>query len=138
MLRSLAQMKLRLRGDSLRVRVSPSELDTLVAGGTVIDAVHFGPAPDQCLRCEVVIDASITDLDADLGGRDGGTLIRVRVPADALRRIAASDEVGLSASKSLGAAGTLALLFEKDFRCLVPRAGEDTEGFSRPDDAPNC
>jgi hypothetical protein len=126
-------MKLRIRGDSLRVRVSPGELETLVAGGTVVDVVHFGPSADECLRYEVVADATLAELDATFDART----IRVRVPAAPLRRIAASDEVGLSATKPVGAA-TLAILFEKDFRCLVPRAGEDDDGFTRPADAPSC
>lgn len=131
-------MKLRIRGDSLRVRVSPGELDTLVAGGTVVDATHFGPEPQDCLRCELVADATIAELDAHLENRPDGRVIQVRVPAEPLRRIAASEEVGLHATKSIGGGGTLAILLEKDFRCLVPRSGEDDNGFTRPDDAPSC
>lgn len=127
-------MKLRIRGNSLRVRVSPGELDTLVAGGVVVDALHFGPTPGDCLRCELVADARIDELEAAFDGR----VIQVRVPAGPLARIAATDEVGLSATKSIGAAGTLSILLEKDFRCLVPRTGEDDDGFTRPDDAPSC
>lgn len=127
-------MKLRIRGDSLRVRVSPDELATLVAGGTVVDTVHFGPSEGDQLRIELVADAAIADLDATFAGR----AIRVCVPAEPLRRIAATDEVGLSATKAIGAERSLAILFEKDFRCLVPRAGEEDEGFTRPADLPSC
>jgi hypothetical protein len=127
-------VKLRIRGDSLRLRLSPTELDTLAAGGMVADAVHFGPAPAQCLRCELSLVAGATELDAHF---DDFT-IRVLVPAEPLRRIAASDEVGLSSTKAVGAGRELVITLEKDFRCLVPRAGEDAEGFSRPDDAPSC
>lgn len=128
-------MKLRIRGDSLRLRLSPVEFATLAAGGTVADAIHFGPEPSQCLRYELVLDDDASGLDARL---DDHT-IRVVVPAGPLRRIAASDEVGLSIRKSVGPGRELDIVLEKDFRCLVPRVGDDSgEGFARPDDAPSC
>ena len=43
------------------------------------------------------------------------------------------NEVGLEAQQSLGPDRTLALLVEKDFKCLQPRPGEESyDGFPNP------
>jgi hypothetical protein len=126
-------MKLRIRGDSLRLRLSQGEFATLAEGGTVADAIHFGPG--AVLRCEVSTVVDAPALDAVL---DGHT-IRVIVPAAALRRIAASDEVGLSGTRPIDSGRALSILLEKDFRCLAPRPGDEVvDAFARPDDAPSC
>jgi hypothetical protein len=126
-------MKLRIRGDSLRLRLSQAEIASLADGGTVVDAIHFGPA--AVLRCEVATDGAVIGLGAQLEG----TTIRVTVPTEALRRIAGSDEVGLSGTQPVGPGRELSILLEKDFRCLVPRPGEDvSDAFARPDDAQGC
>lgn len=39
-------MKLRIKGDSLRLRVSRSELDRVLAGGRVEETIHFGTASE--------------------------------------------------------------------------------------------
>jgi hypothetical protein len=45
----------------------------------------------------------------------------------------ASEAVGLAAEQSLGSDRTLALLIEKDFKCLQPRPGEESyDGFPNP------
>ena len=131
-LRSRA-MKLRIRGDSLRLRLSQGEFATLADGGTVTDAIHFGPG--AALRCEVATVVGAEALDAVL---DGHT-IRVTVPAAELRRVAASDEVGLSATRAIDSGRALSILLEKEFRCLAPGPGDEVTGaFARPDDAPSC
>lgn len=125
-------MKLRIRGDSLRVRVTQDELAALGRGEAVMDALHFGLDPADALRCEVSASESAPALDATFDART----IRVAVPAAAVARLVATDEVGVSGERPLGDGRTMAVLLEKDFRCLVPRPGEDGTGaFDRPDDA---
>lgn len=128
-------MKLRISGDSLRLRLSQAELARLADGGAVTETVHFGPEPGARLSYELLAVEGAPELDAEL---DDHT-IRVRVSAAAVRTLATTEAVGLSVAQPIGADRTLTILVEKDFRCLVPRPGEDmTDAFPRPDDAPSC
>lgn len=119
-------MKLRIRGNTLRLRVSKSEVDALAAGGFVEDATRFGA--DAVLRYRL-----------ETGGEDGfearfeGASVVVRVPPSALRRWLADSEVSMSAEQPLGGSETLGILVEKDFECLTPREGEDASDlFTNP------
>jgi hypothetical protein len=117
-------MKLRIRGDSLRLRLSQGEVIRLRETGEVGDCIHFG---DRSLDY-VLVSA---DVDAPRA-RFEGDRIEVTLPRALAHGWASGDDVGIEAEQQL-ASGTLRLLIEKDFRCLAPRAGEeDTDGFPHP------
>lgn len=121
-------MKIRIRGDSLRLRLSQSDVRALDREGAVGDALHF-PA-GAVLRCVLRVDGSTAALAASF---DAGTIAVAIAPATA-RRLIETDEVGVRSEQALADGKTLVLLVEKDFRCLVPRAGEDDgDGFARGD-----
>ncbi|MBK8241511.1 MAG: hypothetical protein IPK74_38870 [Deltaproteobacteria bacterium] len=121
-------MKLRIRGDALRLRLSQGDLETLVEAGEVIDTVPFGafaPTLRYVLRAD--------DGAASLAASFDGAAIVVTLPRAWVLRLADTDEVGVRGEQAIDAARTLSLLVEKDFRCLVPRDGEDdSDGFGRP------
>ncbi|HWB77119.1 MAG TPA: hypothetical protein VG755_19260 [Nannocystaceae bacterium] len=118
-------MKIRIRGDSLRLRLSQSDVRALDREGRVDDALHF-PA-GTALGCELHV-ADVDALDATLDERT----IRVAMPRAWARKLIDTDEVGVRSEVALEGGRTLVLLVEKDFRCLVPREGEeDGDGFDR-------
>lgn len=117
-------MKLRIRGDSLRLRLSQAEIARLRETGAVEDRIHFGDRSlDYALvRADVVAP----------GARFDGDRIEVAIPDGVARAWADSEQVGIEAEQAL-ASGTLRLLIEKDFKCLAPRAGEDDgDAFPNP------
>jgi hypothetical protein len=121
-------MKLRIRKNSLRLRLQQHEVKQLVAAGAVIDETCFGT---ETLRCSIEMSADVSAMCADLASNT----IRVRVPmADALHW-ANSDEVGMLAEQ-VTPAGPLLLLIEKDFACLQPRdpslREDDSDAFMNP------
>ena len=124
-------MKLRLRQNSLRLRLQQSEVRALVERGAVIDETCFGAAT---LRCSIERDATLTTLRADLEPN----LVRIRVPEAQALRWAGSDQVGMLAEQPTPA-GPLVLLIEKDFQCLQPRdpalREDDTDAFPNPNPA---
>ncbi len=129
--RYLAAMKLRIRGNSLRLRVTRLELEQLASGRPVIESLAF--AGGAQLRYELCVDAAASTLQA--GYRDN--VIDVRIPAAEFRHWQREDQVSLRTAQAAGAGGELLLLVEKDFACLAPRAGEDdSEAFAHPA-APN-
>ena len=112
-------MKLRIRDNSLRLRLTRTEVGALRAEGRVSAATAFPGG--GTLEYAVETDEGIEDLTAAFS--DGS--IALRVPAADARRWADSDSVSLSAQQALGGGHSLALLVEKDFACLAPREGED-------------
>ena len=115
-------MKLRIRGDSLRIRLSQSEVHAFAERGALEDATTFGPSARlvYALAFGETISATLT-----------GARILVTIPAAAARAWATNEEVGLEAAQSTGE-GTLKILVEKDFACLKPRGEEDADAYPHP------
>ena len=111
-------MKLRILGNSIRLRVGRSELAELADKGTVADAIHF--ATGQALTYRIVADRSGNTSAGFAAGE-----ITVAVPAGDVRSLATTDLVSIRGVQKLPAGETLSILVEKDFECLVPRTGED-------------
>lgn len=107
-------MKLRISGNSLRLRLTRSEVEEFAATGSY----------------ENSIDLAGGSLTYRLERTDGGSLaasivdntVVVSVPSAAADRWTGSEEVGIEAPDH----GGLKIVIEKDFACLKPRAGEDT------------
>jgi hypothetical protein len=122
-------MKLRILDDSLRLRLSQGELEQLRTLGRVEAAIGFGPGPAQQLVYAIVVAPGAQRITATLTERE----IVVTLPKAMADAWIGGNEVGLSAEQSLGPDRTLALLIEKDFKCLQPRPGEESyDGFPNP------
>ena len=112
-------MKMRIRGNTLRLRLTRGEVAEIEAGNGVSEQTHF---PDgSILRYEMVPG------QAQAAGmqRDGDVqVIRIEVPRGAAAEWAAGDEVGLTGDGPFNV-GPMAVLIEKDFTCITPRTGEE-------------
>jgi hypothetical protein len=110
-------MKLRIRGNSVRFRLSQKELEQLIEAGSAEDSVQFAPG----VRLAYRVSVSAGPVQASF---DGG-LVAVSVPPAAVERWSDPAEVSIEAQQALGGGRHLKILIEKDFACLTPRAGED-------------
>ncbi|MEM8984582.1 MAG: hypothetical protein AAGC71_16330 [Pseudomonadota bacterium] len=121
-------MKIRLRGNSLRLRLTRSEVDAIGRGETVREVTIF---PNE---------RALTTLLTPCGGNSvatefRGDELRVSAPTDALRTWADGDEVGLDC---IVEPADFTVTVEKDFSCLTPRAGgDDDDTFPHPDAGSN-
>ena len=113
-------MKLRLQGNSLRLRLTRSEVVRLDGYGTVEEAASFGSGGRLTYRIQS--RTGTEPLHADFSGG----AITVLVPTETVRVWASGDEVGLYAQD-----GALRIAIEKDFRCLT-RAGEEPDAYPHP------
>lgn len=120
-------MKLRIRDNSIRLRLSRPEVATLSTDGLVGGKVPF-PAGAQFLYC---LESSPACVDPTAQFAEGE--LSVRLPETAVQDWAGSDEVAISAVQMLDDGGTLNILVEKDFECLAPRPEEDeSDMFPHP------
>jgi hypothetical protein len=125
-------MKLRMKGDSLRLRLTRGEVQQLAEGGRVEERVHINP--DGVLVYRVQRAASAAALGATFA--DG--VIEIQVPETVARDWCASDVVTLDAVQRHGAVD-LRIVVEKDFACLAPRSDEDeSDNFPHPNDRSAC
>lgn len=114
-------MKLRIRGNSLRLRLTQREVATIGAGERVAETIAFGAREDERLVYALVPSEEATDVRARLSAGE----IAVVVPMEKARAWAGSEEVGFEAAQPLGKGAVLSILVEKDFACLKPRPGDD-------------
>lgn len=120
-------MKLRARGDTLRLRLTRSEVDAIGAGQAVTEAMHLPDGSQLCYSLRATAEH-------DVHMSHGGNRVELVVEIDAAkaRRWALSEQVGYSGDDPFQA-GRLAVLIEKDFTCITPRTGEEeSDTFPNP------
>jgi hypothetical protein len=119
-------MKLRVKGNSLRIRVTQGELAQFAAAGRVAERVEFGGG--AVLTYALVRDAGIAAMRSTFRNNT----IEIQVPEAAARQWCRSEDVTLTATYSTPE-GEMRLLVEKDFGCLAVREGEDeSDNFPNP------
>jgi hypothetical protein len=123
-------MKLRIRGNSIRLRLTRGEVAEVAERGRVEDAIAFAPGQ------RLVYVLACGDGDR-LRARLDGARVEVTAPSAEARAWASSAErVGMEAEQPLEGGEVLRILVEKDFACLRPRKGEDDrDAFENPHDA---
>jgi len=127
-------VKLRIRDDSIRLRLTRSEVDALRESGIVMASTGFPEGRTFTYRVESS-PASVT-LDASYDA-DGMT---VRLPESLVLSWAATEQVSMAGEQALDEGRVLQILVEKDFACLAPREGEDeSDMFPHPEaDSASC
>jgi len=112
-------MKLRIRGDSIRLRLKRSEVAQLAEGKSIVEETHF---PGSVLTYR--LDLSANDaIDVIYEHNE----IVISVPASKVAHWANTEEVSLIVPDTLPEGANLNLLIEKDFACLDPGHGRDHE-----------
>jgi hypothetical protein len=127
-------MKLRIKGNSLRLRVTRSELVRLSAGKSVEEAIRFAPEPAAVFRYALVSSPG-TD-HVGIRYRDGG--ITVTVAPEQMRAWSEESQIGIYATLPIGPAGPLEIAVEKDFACLDGRDEDNRDTFANPLEGKAC
>src|ERR1700678_163466 len=107
-------MKLRIKGNSLRLRVSRSELARFQAGGRIEETIHFTAAPEATLTYALESALKPSPVSVRYGPRE----VTVILSKDRARIWGAQSEVGVYTTLDMGSAGSLEIVGEKDFPCL--------------------
>lgn len=119
-------MKLRIKGNAVRLRLTQGEVRALGEVGLVQERTEFPGG--TALLYRVRSDDKISELSVTYNSN----LIEVRVPASVAAEWCGGEQVTLSATPAL-ATGTVEVVLEKDFACLAPRPGEDeSDHFPHP------
>jgi hypothetical protein len=121
-------MKLRLKGDSIRLRLGRSEVSSLIESGIVEESTHFDVFGRDRLVYALISDPAISRVTATFeSGR-----IRVLVPSDRVREWGQSDDLGIEATQPAPGGRVLKILIEKDLECLdAPPEESQADAFPR-------
>ena len=119
-------MKLRILGNTIRFRLSRSEMEQLENIGVVENTTDFGLGAQRLYKLEIGLHDCLEAIYSD-------DCIRVFVPKVMAQRWMQTDEITLQGEKSLDSGAQLKILLEKDFACLNPRQGdENMDTFPNP------
>jgi|ERR1700683_4706385 hypothetical protein len=127
-------MKLRIKGNSLRLRISRSEVTRLLEGDCLEETIQF--APEACARFTYALQQ-----DRLVGRptvRYTENRVAVFIPADQANAWGITDQVGIAEDIGLGNLGSLALLIEKDFACLDRSDEDNLDTFPNPNVGATC
>jgi hypothetical protein len=119
-------VKLRIKGPTLRLRLSQGEIRALLEEGLVEERVPFAAGVNLVYRLRR--DAAADEITASF--RNG--VVEIRVPERNAREWCTTELVTLAHEQALPD-GSLRITLEKDFACLAPREGEDeSDNFPHP------
>jgi len=112
-------VKLRIRDNSVRLRLTQGEVDTLRSDGILSARTGFPGGRDF----QYVLESSPASVTP--GAFFSENVITVRLPETTVLAWASSEQVSIEGVQILDDGEQLAILVEKDFSCLAPREGED-------------
>ena len=128
-------MKLRIRGNSIRLRLGRSEVSRMISDGVVGESTTFDAAGRQRLEYLLVSTPEVSFVSATFEE----SCVVVRVPADLVHAWGTSDEIGIDATQTTSDGSTLRILIEKDLECIdAPVEESQEDAFPRPVNGVAC
>ena len=117
-------MKLRIRANTIRLRLSQSEIKSLETGNSVEASLFFEPKFKYKIEVQTI--------DKIACNYEDNSLV-ISLPSQEVRAWVGSEQVGIRGIQILENGDEIKILVEKDFRCLVPRGEEeDLDTFTHP------
>ena len=104
-------MKLRIKGNSIRLRLLRSEVERFAAEGRISDQISFG---DHSLTYTLLALGDAGSTHSTFENNE----ITVIVPGNLANDWATGDRVGIESEQPIGDGENLSLLIEKDFVCV--------------------
>jgi hypothetical protein len=120
-------VKLRIDGDSLRLRLNRSDVQRFRETGIRTESIRFGSGSELTYALET--SSQLTRIEVQYRQ----DCIRVLLPLDMAQEWASSDQISLSRDRAEGSGP--ALLIEKDFQCLHgdrTNPSDDADAFPNP------
>jgi hypothetical protein len=105
-------MKLRIRGNAIRLRLKRGEVESLAAGERLVEETAF---PGSVFSYSL----ELSDNEDMMASFEGGQ-IEITMPREIIPEWADTDLVSLYTEQKLSGDGLLEILVEKDFTCLEP------------------
>ncbi|MEL7118934.1 MAG: hypothetical protein AAFO07_05820 [Bacteroidota bacterium] len=128
-------MKIRIKDNSVRLRLSQSEIRQLKELGKVVSTIQFSPYVYSTMTYRIVKSEA-----KHIKATFSNNRITISVPKAQIDEWANSSLVSIKYEKDISDSQVLRILIEKDFKCLTVRPSENEEDlFPHPKvNAHNC
>lgn len=113
-------MKLRIRGNSIRLRLLRGEVAEFAANGVLRETISFGAS-------SLAYVLQMTDAENSLKTEFNGSEIVVSVPIATARNWTETDLISLTGEQRIADDKFLTILVEKDFVCLDRISDKDNK-----------
>ncbi len=118
-------MKIRIKGNSIRIRLSKPEVEKFMKSGDLEERTCFGNnILTYALQCINHGDSLTADFD--------GNKITVFVPATIIENWDANNTVGFEANLQVTDKESLHILLEKDFKCTDAATEDQADNYEHP------
>jgi hypothetical protein len=121
-------MKLRIKGNSLRIRLTKTEVSKLAETGYLEEQTSF---PKNRFMYALQKTDAVTELSATFENNK----ITVFVPEAFIKDWPTNNVVGLETKMPLPGTGHLYLLIEKDFVCLDETTEDQGDNYENPNES---
>jgi hypothetical protein len=123
-------MNLRIKGNSLRLRLLKSEVERFAHAGVVSDEIRFGVDTDQALKYSIAASDGVDVVTAQFHDNQ----ILVLLPeSTALDWTTTTERVSIETAQDVGEDTVLSILIEKDFECTArPDDPDNADSFPNP------
>ena len=118
-------MKIRIKGNSVRIRVTKSEVARFADSGRLEEKTEFGNSfLTYALQC--------SDKFEDLAVEFVESTVTVYVPLSVRKQWVETELVGINNRMPIGSDKTLFILVEKDFVCIDHTDEDQSDNFPNP------
>ena len=125
-------MKLRLTKNSIRFRLSQSDVQAFRTEGFIREELRIGPTANSALVFGLVRSMESENVSVTFENNQ----ITISVPTGEADSWSTTERVGIEATQPASDGTNLSILIEKDFACLTPRPGDDDkDSFPHPEAA---
>lgn len=113
-------MKLRIKGNSIRLRLTQGEVKEFEEKGIVEEIVKFGNTPNSKMHYLIQKTES-----GEIHATFESNRMTVNIPNSIAEKWTKTNQVGFETQMKINEKEDLFILVEKDFKCLQPRKHED-------------
>ena len=122
-------MKLRIKGNSLRLRLTRSEVEKFCSSGYLEDRISFGTG-------ELLYSLTSSDKVKEISAGFSGSMISVIMPLALINGWQSNEIVGFDSYMTISGKEKLYILIEKDFQCLESTEEDQSDNYENPNK--NC
>lgn len=124
-------MKIRIKGNFLRYRLTQSEVQRLAHGESITESTCFGPGAEQTFVYALESKEGIDGLQASFSGGK----ITLFIPAESAKTWHTETRVGFESEQEVIPGVFLKMLLEKDFACLDDTHEDQADKYPNPNAA---
>ncbi len=118
-------MKIRIKGNTIRLRLSKSEVAFFEKEKQISEETNFG---NSSFTYQLITDVNADSIKASLQNN----CISVHIPAEDSLKWTSSNLVGLSNDMNVCNDKKLFILIEKDFKCLDETIEDQSDNYDNP------